>query len=295
MAPRQVVDPPAFTPLNFGLLSVVQAPPPADVHWLNGVTWQDRCLVDMGATTYDECISVTGTAAPPEPGAKADNVDQTLRGATPVTTYTEFDCSPVGNSEAQRIASDALAQSSPWQVERAFWTGVADGQDVVFPHLAADAQVLDVQDIVLQTAAGIPVTGSHDVAEGLGLLEGELADCYGGAGVIHIPRFALPTFQAWGLLDNRAGILKTTSGNLVAVGSGYPGTSPAGAAPDTGTSWIYATGPVFAYTGEVKVLSVRDSMDRAENTIRMIAERTYVLGFSCCHFAINVSLGTPVT
>jgi hypothetical protein len=295
VAPRQVIDPPAFSPLSFGLLSVVQTPPPDGVHWRNGVTWQDRCLVDMGATTYDECISVTGTGAPPEPSPKSGNVDQTLRGATPVTTYTEFDCSPVGNPEATKIASDALNQSSPWQVERAFWTGSAGGQDVVFPHLAADAQVLDVQDIVLQSAASIPVTGSFDAAEGLGLLEAGLADCYGGAGVIHIPRFALPTFQAWGLLDNRAGVLRTTNGNLVAVGSGYPGTSPAGVAPASGTSWIYATGPVFAYVGDVKVNSVRDSMDRAENTIKMIAERTYVLGYSCCLFALNISLGTPVT
>ena len=44
------------------------------------------------------------------------------------------------------------------QVEAAFWTGTAGGQEVTFPHLAADAEVVDAQDIVLQTAATPVVT-----------------------------------------------------------------------------------------------------------------------------------------
>lgn len=287
---RPIVEPPAFTPLPYGLWDTAQHPaPPA--HWQQGVTWIDRCPV--GDTTYDECITVTGTGgAPPVPPAKADNVVQEFRGATAFTVFAEFDCSPVGLADAATVAEEALLRVEQTQVEAAFWTGVAGGQPVVFPHLAADAEVLDDNGIVLQSAATIVVTGD-DVAVGLGQLEHELDQCYGGQGVIHIPRFALPTFTASLLVTDVDGQLRTQSGNLVVVSGDYPGTSPSGAEPAAGTAWIYATGPVFAYRSEVFATQFRDSFDRAENTVKMIAERTYVLGYSCCLLAAQVILGVP--
>src|SRR5690606_33000359 len=116
------------------------------------------------------CLTVTGTGAPPAPAAKTDNTDQTFRGATPFTVYAEFDCSPVGLGDAQTVAAEALARVEAQQVEAAFRTGTAGGVTVTFPHLAADAEVLDTQDIVLQTAATPVVTGA-DVAHALGELE----------------------------------------------------------------------------------------------------------------------------
>lgn len=290
---RQIIDPPAFTTLPYGLWDAAQKPAASSPHWQQGVTWIERC--PTGATTYDECLTVTGTGAPPAPPAKADNVDQTYRGATPFTVVAEFDCSPVGSlADAETVASDALARVEAHQVEAAFWTGTAGGQDVVFPHLAADAQVLDAQDIVLQTAASPVVTGA-DVAHALGALEAELGNCYAGQGVIHIPHIALPTLAAWDLVMERDGRLYTPAGNLIVVGGGYTGSGPDGTAPADGTAWIYATGAVFGYRSPVRVMSPRESIDRAENTLKMIAERTYVLGFECCLLAANVTLGVPTT
>lgn len=285
---RQIVDPPAFTTLPYGLWDAAQHPtPPA--HWQQGVTWIERC--PTGGTTYDECISVTGTGAPPAPGAKADNVDQTYRGATPFTVYARFDCSPIGVADAENVARDALARVEQQQVEAAFWTGTAGGQALVFPHLAANTEVLDAQGIVLQTVASECVTGT-DVVRGLGELEQCLADCYAGQGLIHIPRSALPTFAAWNLVREVDGQLLTPAGNVVVVGGGYTGSSPAGAAPAAGTTWIYATGAVFGYrSDEVFFTRLGESLDRAENTIAMLAERTYLLGFECCHLAALINLG----
>lgn len=287
---RPIAEAPAFTPLPYGLWDVAQHPTPPS-HWQQGVTWIDRCPV--GDTTYDECITVTGTGeAPPAPPAKTDNVVQEFRGATAFTVFAEFDCSPVGLADAATVAAESLARVEHSQIEAAFWTGTAGGQPVVFPHLAADAEVLDDNGIVLQSAATIVVTGD-DVAIGLGQLEHELDQCYGGQGVIHIPRFALPTFTASLLVTDVNGQLRTASGNLVVVSGDYPGTSPAGVAPAAGTAWIYATGPVFAYRSEVFATQFRDSFDRAENTVKMIAERTYVIGYSCCLLAALVDLGVP--
>lgn len=287
---RQIVDPPTFTSLPYGLWDAAQKPTPDNGHWQQGITWIERC--PDGGTTYDECLSVTGTGAPPEPPAKADNVDQTFRGATPFTVVAEFDCSPVGLRDAETVASDALARVEQQQVEAAFWTGSAGAQTVVFPHLAADAEVLDAQDIVLQTVASPAVTGA-DVVQALGELEADLAACYAGQGIIHVPRVALPTLAAWNLVEERDGRLYTTAGNLVVVGGGYTGTGPDGSAPAAGTAWIYATGAVFGYRSDVQVTSPRDSIDRSANTMRMIAERTYVIAFECCLLAAHIVLGVP--
>jgi hypothetical protein len=297
--PRLIVNAPTFTPSPYGLLSVAQqVNTDGTPHWQNGITWQSRCLVPMGRLTYDECIAVTGAGGPPpEPSAKSDVLDLTLRGATPFTAYAKFDCALVGMDEALKIANDALAQSEPWQVERAFWTGFADGRRVVFPHLTNNAEVLDPQGIELQSPASVVVTGGAvDAVTALGLLESALADCYNGVGVIHVPVKLLPTLQTHGLASVQNGKLKTLNGNLVAVGGGYPGTSPAGAVPAAGESWMYATGAVFMYRGSVQVPADRvSSVNRATNTREMIAERTYVLGWDCCHHAVLVDIGVPIT
>src|SRR5688500_7485320 len=170
MAARQLIDLPAvFATLPYGLWDTIQTPSPDGMHWQQGVTWPERC--PTGDTTYDECLSVTGTGAPPEPAAKTANVEQTNRGATPFTVYARFDCSPVGLGDAQTAAQDALARVEQQQVETALWTGAAGGQPVVFPHLAADTEVLD-GNLVLQTVAS-PVGTAAAAAPAPGARRGE--------------------------------------------------------------------------------------------------------------------------
>lgn len=294
--PRTLVSPPTFTPLPYGLLSVVEYPAAADTHWTGGINWQSKCISSFDAATWDECISVTGVGQVAAPPPKTANVDLVTRGATPFTTVAEFDCALPGGGleQAQQMATDALNQVGSWQVERAFWTGQVQGTEVVFPHLADNTELLD-GTVLLQSAAVTGGSATTDIAEGLGFLEDQLANCYNGVGLIHVPAVALPTLDAWGLVKANGGVLRTLAGNKVVVGSGYPGTSPAGAAPAAGTTWMYATGAVFAYAGGVRVNPRNESIDRAENTIKLIAERTYVLGWDCCHAGVLVQLGVPAT
>lgn len=288
---RQLIDlPTVFTALPYGLWDTIQTPGSDGTHWQSGVTWVERC--PTGDTTYDECISVTGVGAPPEPPVKTANVEQSIRGALPFTVHAEFECSPVGLAGAEAIASDALARVEQTQVETAFWTGTAGGQPVVFPHLAADTEVLD-GDVVLQPVASPAVTGA-DVAQALGALEQELADCYKGQGIIHVPRAALPTLDAWNLArDDGNGHLVTLAGNLIVAGTGYTGSGPDGTAPAEGTTWIYATGAAWGYRSDPYVSQLPDSLDRTSNTLRMQAERTYVIAFECCLLAAHIVLGVP--
>jgi len=301
--PRLVVDGPSFSTLPYGLWDAVQKPTAATNHWQNGITWVERC--GNGDTLYEECIAVTGTGGSPTgQAAVTSNITQTNRGATPFACYVDFECSPVGLTDAQSVAQTALDKVSGYQLEKAFWTGTAGktssggiAQTTVFPHLAGMTALNDPANstILLQPAVNTSVTGgaTTDVADGLGQLQGALASCYHGQGVIHIPTAALPTFVAWDLVEDRNGGLYTRTGNRVVVGQGYPGTSPWGATPAAGSTWIFATGAVFGYQASVNIGTLTELFDRSENTHHMMAEQVYVLGWECCAFATQIALGVP--
>src|SRR5882757_48135 len=300
---RQIVDPPSFTPIPFGLLTTVEFPNTPDVHWQNGITYQPVCgvaVTGLGELTYDECLAVTGSGGnPPPPQAFFNSVSVGPRGATSFVAMVEFDCSAVGNEQAQLTATKALSMAEPWQVERAFWTGVASGQSIVFPHLAANAQVLDSDGILLQDPATI-VSGAGEtfplnIEQALGELEQAIANCYDGVGVIHVPELLLPTMDAWGVIKQVGPVMKTANGNKIAVGAGYDGSSPTGAPRGPNACWMYGTGNVFGYRSDIRVRAPQgaQSFDKATNTMKLIAERTYVLGWDCCHFAVQTNVGVP--
>lgn len=303
--PRELVDAPGYTALPYHLWDAVQQRPPGDNKWQNGIIWQDRCAT--GDSIYEECLAVTGTGGAPSGQASlTSNVVQTNRVATAFTVYTEFDCSPVGFNDALTIATDSLAKVEDWQVERAFWTGVSGktssgsvAQTTVFPHLASNGAINDPQSgYVMQSAASMIATGSgDDVAITMGQLEAAMDDCYHGRGIIHMPREALATFAAWmhlvNAFDTDKTSLYTPTGNRIVVGAGYNNTGPDGAAAPAGTAWVYGTGEMFGYRGDVHMANLVESFDRIENTRRVIAQRTYLLGWSCCHFAARINLGVP--
>lgn len=290
------VKPPAFTPLPYGLMSVAQlVTDDVDrVHWRNGVQFQpDVC--DESAVTLAQCPVVTGFTKE----ATSDGLP--AKGSQAFTAYASIACSPVGNfwEEAEARVTAALTNGEARAVERIFWTGDVDvpSGDTVYPHLAANAAVYDDTDqVLLQPAATTIVTGAVDVVEGLGLLESRLADCYGGVGVIHAPREVLAHFSANHLVEKSGQQIRTWGGTPIAFGAGYPGTSPAGATPTTGTTWLYATGAVTVRKSEITITSSRiQGLDRSVNTLQLYAERTYVISWDCCLLAIPVSLGGVIT
>lgn len=295
---RQIIDGPDFVALPNALWDAAQRPEPGGPHWQQGVTWEEWC--GGGGTVMDECLAVTGTDGAPAPQTSlTGNVTQVNRGATAFTVYAEFDCSPVGQDGERDQAESALLRSEAYQVSRAFWTGAAGttaggAATTVWPHLASDTVLDDPQGIRLQTAASPLVTGGDDTAVVLGALEAQLAACYGGEGVIHVPYTALPSLASRMLVKvGDDGRLRTPAGNLVVAGQGYTGSGPDGSAPAAGTSWIYATGALFGYRSEVFVRQFPDTFDRSENTVKALASRTYLFGFSCCHIAALLNLGVP--
>lgn len=291
---RMLVESPSRVPMPYGIFTVVQDRSnevAGDPHLLLGVEYQPLC--GGSGTTFDYCV--TGG---PGPGF-FPTVTRNFRAATPFTVFAEEQCTPVGGvwDEAYDQVASILETTEQYQVERAFWTGQVGGLDnQAFPHLAAN--VATTQSVVtgglqvtLQTAASVVTGGPVSASVGIGLLEAALAACYDGQGILHVSETAIPALANLNMLYREGKNLKTHNGNIIVAGAGYTGSSPSGVTPAPGTTWMYATGQMFMYRGPIKTFSRESSLDRNLNTFTAVAQRTYVLGWDCCHFAVQINVG----
>jgi hypothetical protein len=288
--PRRPAAAPTVTPVPYGLLSVAeQATDLGDAHWRNGVQIQpDSC--GPAQVTDARCLSSGHTKVP--------TGSLPTRAADPFAVYSYIACAPIGYgdfAEVQTRARNALLLNEGPRVEHTFWTG---GVDAVSPHLAANAAITEgvagsTEVVTLQTAATVIATGVP-YQEAMGLLEGALASCYGGLGVIHAPRWTLDRFKLNTGVDRDGSRFRAGGGTPVAFGAGYPGTGPNGAAAAVGHAWLYATGAVRYWRSDVEFTagSWAEAIERSVNDTVPIAERVYVIDWDCCHFAIEVEVGT---
>jgi hypothetical protein len=275
-------------------MTAAQTPGFGDAHDQNGVLVPvDYC--GPAGITYDPC------PAPP-----ADLVaigTQSWVAGDPFTVYAWDPCSAISQyADAADRARRQLVNGEARTVERVFWTGTPSvsgvGSPVIMPHLAEDTVVLVTggpaatgAGVTLQPAATVVTSAATDLVEALGLLESQLAWCYGNQGVIHVPRSLGPQLAHSGLVKERGSQLVTVpNGNLVALGAGYTGSGPTGALT-SGSSWIYGTGAVTLRRSEIDTPDVPTAVDRSHNSLVAIAQRTYVIAFECCLVAAQVAGG----
>jgi hypothetical protein len=231
------------------------------------------------------------------PVAKAETWDWAVYGAVPFTVFTRIDCSPTGSWEALSPRNQqALIRAEAREVERIFATGIVETGGAIrqYPHLASTAAVVDGED-VLQLETDIISATPANIVLVVGALETAMRDCYPGIATLHVTLEVAEIMASQMLLITRDGQAFTPAGSRVVIGGGYPGTSPAGASV-ANVSWIYATGSVF-FQREATPHSFTpvQSLDRNVNTVSMIAERTYVVGYDCCLLAAPVDLAASVT
>jgi hypothetical protein len=298
-APRVVVPGPSRVPLPYGLLSVLgdQLRTSPDPHVLGGIRWESVC--GDAASTWNPCATESPTVSGAAP-AKTETAERVWHGATPFTIYAELVCSPVDFYErANDLAEEALSLTEESAVEAVFWTGtvagVANGQ---YPHLMAATAVTEgaPSSMVQLQFATTAVTGTVvDVTRGLGLLEAALADCLDTVGYIHVDELTLEVMAANWLVTLRNGRWVTNAGHTVVVGGGYPAQiGPDGTSLPSTQRWMVATGPIVAYRGPVRVNPAPSTLTRTVDTVTAIAERTYVIGFDCCLYAVRVSVAATV-
>lgn len=282
-----------FTSPPYGLLSpaTTQLDLPGR-KWRLGIVWEPLCPQADG--TINPCATLPVDDEPREASDKAATTEWDVRGATPFTAYASIECSAPGMWEVLPASvRAALTRSEETFIEHAFWTGNAafdsdPGTDgAVLPHLASDTEVIDGQDL-MQPAATVVTDVPQPIAVAIGMLESAMAECYHGVATLHVPLRLGALMARDNLLDTRGGTARTPTGSKIVLGAGYPGTAPDGTSED-GVSWIFATGEVFYQRAEAQDIGTRvESLDRSDNTVRLITERDYVIGWDCCLLAIPV-------
>lgn len=187
----------------------------------------------------------------------------------PFTVYARSECNAVGFEDPAALARRRVAMIENREVEHAFSRYVLGAVGARLP--------------LGSTGVGIK--------QALGALEADAGLYYGGAPVLHAPRWANPYFRDRKLLqpnkDTRP-VLRTGLESKVAFGAGYYDNPFDPATPPTdGQFWLVATGTVRAWRSEV---FVNETFTEATNLRAAIAERTYLLDADCYRAAVLVDL-----
>lgn len=261
-------------PLPYGILggctTVIDVDDP---HELLGVEWMALGCCPVRDTDWCPPEESPGDESPGlAPGVK-EFCRPEHEEAAPVTVYAGIECSTFGLSyeEAVTHVRAALELGEQQAVESAFWRY----------QLAPRAVDLT------------PPEGAVPLAQGVAVLEGCLAESYGGVGALHVPAGAAALLGCCNITYRDGGSLSTLAGNCVIIGSGYSAANsgPDGAPAPPGEAWLYISGPVVVRRGPIDIIPDRPgaSIDRRVNDRRVLAERTYVPATTCTVCAIRVS------
>lgn len=264
VAPPTLVEGVPRQGLPYGLFSALVPREGADVHWQNGVEWETLTCEGLSAFGDIDCDPGEIVGDFPK-DLDPENAGNVIGDASPFTVYGTFVCAPVGFTpeRAQERATARLQAREEAKVEREIWTG----------ELGSTALTEGV-DVLSLTAV--------DPLYGIALLEEWLGEVWGSQGLIHAGRAAAAVITKRARVTATGARLLTPLGTQVIAGSGYPRTATG--TTDDGEAWMIASPPLFGYRSEVITSSNRagDLLDRSDNTLTAIAERTWLAGWDPC-------------
>lgn len=246
IAPAPPVAAPARTALSFGAFSVLSFRENLD-RWVNGVSWETLTCEPAGVYGAPDCDATLVEGLP----RSVEKLAAPLGSAVPFSVYGHHLCTPIGNSFewAQEQARLHLAAREEAAVETA------------------------VQGII--TSLGALAAGVTVPWEMLAALEQHFSETYGGQGIIWTSRRLATLMSDDGHLTVKGGRLTTILGTPVVAAAGV----------DDG--FLGITGTPVGYRSDIDDLSARDFdlLDRGQNNLLTIAERTYLVGFEECGMA----------
>jgi hypothetical protein len=240
----QLVEAPAAVPLRYGIFSVAEPRLTTDDHWRLGVQWETQACSPAKITT-GPCID---ESVEPLVG---DDFCAILQ-YEPFTVYAFDDMEIPGHTLAdhQAHAIARLINGEQYAVEAQLWSQITTAPLVVTTDLSG-------------APSGVV----------LGYIEQMLANNYFGEGVIHMDRITATHF--WEFIDVSGGRLQTRLGTPIIVGGGYGSMTD----PPANEFYIYGTGPVVVYRGEIDTR--QSAIKKETNQVSYIAQRDYVLGYDC--------------
>lgn len=258
--PALVVGAPRI-PLPYGLFSVLSPRSGAADRWMaGGVIWESLTCDELGGFGGVDCDPEEIQGLPKELGTLSDE----LGSASDFGVYGHWTCTPVGNSMeyAYGRATAHLEAREEGRVEQALWTG----------DLGNTPNFAGANDYAAPASVGSVARDEAWLA--VALLEQHIAEAYGSQGVLHMSREIATILFSDGKLEKRGGRLYTPLDTPVIAGSGY------------GSDKIVITPGLFGYRSEIFPGQDPNTsgayLDRAQNNLTALAERTYLLGFDPC-------------
>ena len=283
-----VVTAPKIVPSAFGLLAVVKPENgPDEDQWVRGFSqeWDTEVSNLVNWDDTDTTVDIVATRATPVRHVRIK----------PFFIEATEDVSTFGFLAIDRIAriTRQIEAGSQVAIEKELWDGVVrkgEGHDNV--------ALSDASATILGGAGN-----AYSPKRALAILEQGIAAAsqFGEQGIIHMTRdvAALLSSNSQMLFhDKEKEHLQTLGGTPVIVGNGYSGTGPDGdddAEASATSKWIYATGTVKTYLGDVDV--VNDNLSQAydvsgnQNDMRLKAIRPAAVYFdTSIHLAVRVDL-----
>lgn len=265
ITPPALVTGPVRQPLPFGLFSVVAVLEDSSVRWEGGGIQFDQlgCPPDIHQIGAFDCEGDT-------PGLpKTFDPSGGLGNGIQFTVYGSYKCSPIGNPLAygQEVATARLMTFEESRAEARLWNGSGDPLDMPLAFTEATPVDLDTGDLSVIIPA----------------VETAIARGYGSLGVIHMSRANATRGIDASVLEVKGGRLQTVLGTPVIAGTGYE------------DDLIVGTPALTGYRSGIFTSSNRpgDLLDRANNDLYAVAERSYVLAYDDCGpWAFTVKPGT---
>jgi len=286
MAFTGIFDAPKITPSEFGLFTVAIPNTGANEdQWIRGFS-QEWDTTLRGLVNYDDTNTtqhmLVGNASP-----------ERYTEIKPFFIEAEDFRSTLGFTGLDYVArvKRQLEGGTQKAMERELWDGAIRKEESHANKALSDS-----------TATLINGTTALSVRRALALLDFELADTSpaGENGVIHMTKDLATLLSADSMILHNVekGHLQTISGTKIIVGSGYTGNGPTGQTGATASAtnkWMYGTGSVRAFLGDVDVVAdnLAQSYDVAgnQNDMRIKAIRPAAVYFDpSVHLAIRVDL-----
>lgn len=282
-----VVSAPAIVPSAFGLFAVAKPEnAPSEDQWIRGFAQEWETTVQE-LKNWDDTDSTSGTVVT---GGTINYYDD----IKPFFIELQETRSGLSFNAIDRIArlTRQLEGMTQKAVETELWDGAVRKGESHDNKALSDANANLVNGT---TALGATLA--------LAQLEADMAAASnaGENGVIHMTRDVAALLSTTGqvfLHSEGKDHLQTLSGTPVVIGSGYSGNGPTGqtgAAASATNKWMYGTGAVKLYLGDVDV--VNDNLSQAydvngnQNDMRIKAIRPAAVYFdTSIHLAVRVDL-----
>ncbi|NBU22554.1 MAG: hypothetical protein EBS38_01355 [Actinobacteria bacterium] len=282
-----VVEAPQIVPSAFGLLAVVKPENSAEEdRWIRGFSqeWETEVSNLVNWDDTDTTVDVYAERVNPVRHVKIK----------PFFIEATEDISTFGFLGLDRIAriTRQIEAGSQKAIERELWDGVV--------------RKGESHENAALSSATVTILGggtAYSAKRALALLEQGIAEAsqFGEQGLIHMTRdvAALLSSNSQMLFHNKVkDHLQTMGGTPVVVGNGYSGNGPDGdthAEASATNKWMYATGTVRVYLGDVDV--VNDNLAQGydvsgnANDMRLKAIRPAAVYFdTSIHLAVRVDL-----